>query len=165
LVRKTASLIDHLINGYSLLAMIAAGVLAAITLVSVFWRYALNNPIFGIQDISALTLTVFVSGAIIFAAREGSHLTVDLLPNSGGRATRAAWRIVAAILSAAAALLVGIAAFAAALCGADCGMITANLGISYSPFYLIIALAFFTYSMFEFINIIFLENNTDADSR
>ncbi len=38
--------------------------LVGLTVVSVFWRYLLNDPIFGITDLSRMSLAVIVAGAL-----------------------------------------------------------------------------------------------------
>ena len=54
----------HWIAGlFALAGGLALGVLGAVTGVSVFWRYVLNDPIFGIEDVSTMALTVVVAGA------------------------------------------------------------------------------------------------------
>ena len=46
-------------------AGVALAVLVGFTVVAVFWRYALNDPIFGVEDVSTMALTIVVSAAIV----------------------------------------------------------------------------------------------------
>ncbi len=57
---------------------LALTVLAGLTVVAMFRRYALNDPIFGAEDLSAMTLTI-VAAAVAGAARPGSADGLDRL--------------------------------------------------------------------------------------
>ena len=57
---------------------LALTVLAGLTVVAVFRRYALNDPIFGVEDLSAMTLTIVVA-AVAGAARPVSADGLDRL--------------------------------------------------------------------------------------
>ena len=43
-------------------------ILLGVTVVAVFWRYMLNAPIFGIEDISIVTLTLVAAGSVAYGA-------------------------------------------------------------------------------------------------
>lgn len=43
---------------FAIAGAVGITVLLGVTVVAVFWRYALNAPIFGIEDISIVTLTI-----------------------------------------------------------------------------------------------------------
>jgi TRAP-type C4-dicarboxylate transport system permease small subunit len=95
-----------------------------LTVVSVLWRYVLNSPIHGIEDVSRMSLAVIVAGSIAYGARQGAHVKVDVLEMVGGRAWTRYTDVVVRVLSI---LIVGAAAFALfeeGLCGFECGEFT-----------------------------------------
>jgi len=50
---------------------IALAVPLAVTVAEVFWRYALHDSLLWIEDLSTMSLTVVVAGAIAYGAGEG----------------------------------------------------------------------------------------------
>ena len=54
-------------------------ILLGVTVVAVFWRYMLNAPIFGIEDISIVTLTLVAAGSVAYGARHGAHVAINLI--------------------------------------------------------------------------------------
>lgn len=133
--------------GHFFVVVGALGILAllALTVVGVIWRYALNDPIFGLQDLSALTSSVVVASAVAYGAVSNSHITVNVMPAHFGRRVR---RVTDVIVRAAGAAMLATAAYALikkGSCGLACGNITSNLNILHGPFYYVLAgsLAFF----------------------
>ena len=59
--------------------------LMLITIVAVTWRYGLNDPIFGIEDLSVITLTLVAGAAVAFGARHNAHVSVDVISYFFGR--------------------------------------------------------------------------------
>lgn len=118
----------------------AAGMLGllGITVVAVFWRYALNAPIYGIEDLSVVLLTVAVSGAVAFGARNEAHVSINII---GGVAPRGLTRITDAVMRAGTAFIAGLAAYGLVIkaCGVERGCMTSNLGIEHAPFYYVLA--------------------------
>lgn len=164
MMRKITVLIDRLIDAYTVLGICAVCVLAVVTLISVFWRYVLNDPIFSIEDISTMALTILVASAITYAGREGAHLSVDLLPKTKSP-TINRWHVFGIkLFSLIAALLICFSLFKAGLCGSDCGLITANLGISHAPFYFFFAFSFFIYATFVLKELFLLRSNSENNT-
>ena len=61
----------------SLLILIALG----FTLVSVFWRYILEDPLLWPEDVTGWTLVGLIMLGTSEAYRRGDHITIDLLSN------------------------------------------------------------------------------------
>lgn len=109
--------------------------LVGITVVGVFWRYALNDPIFGITDVAVLTAAASVAFAVVFAAVNQAHITIDLI--NGHLHPRWVTKIDR-VIKLASAITLAVAAWALwkkGRCGAACGDLTDNLGILHQPFY------------------------------
>lgn len=115
--------------------------LMGVTVVSVFWRYALRDPIFGIEDLSAMTLAVVVAAGVAYGAVHGAHICVNILAGFAGRKVT---RFTDVIVRLLAGLACGYAANALAKkgsCGLPCGAITQNLQLQHMPFYYLLSAA------------------------
>ncbi len=119
--------------------------LMLITVVGVFWRYALNDPIFGIGDVSVLTLTVVAACSVAYGATRHAHVSVNVIKMFAGRKVT---RITDAIMRLAAVFITALAAYAlfAKACGFEKACITENLSIEHRSFYYVLAgsMAFYT---------------------
>jgi len=119
--------------------------LVGLTVVAVFWRYILNDPIFGISDISRMSLAVIVAGSLAYGARQGGFVHVDILNAVAGRK----WtRYTDVLVRLAGITIVGVTTWALreeARCGFECGEFTDNLEIMHPPFYWLLAIAMGTY--------------------
>jgi TRAP-type C4-dicarboxylate transport system permease small subunit len=134
-------------DGLALLGGAAVILLVAITFVSVIWRYLLNAPIYGIDDVGKMTLTVVVATSIAYGALRGAHVNVDLLDRFAGRPVT---RWTDAVVRGLGACVVGFAAyglFAKGACGFACGNQTADLAIPHLPFYMLLGLGFALYAL------------------
>ncbi len=121
--------------------------LVVLTVVAVFFRYVLNNPIFGVDDLSQVALSVVVAGSIAYGARAGAHVHVDILGMVGGRKVT---RYTDVFVRAVGALVVGLTAYGLidqGLCGMRCGNFTPNLTIPHFPFYMLLAGSMAVYSV------------------
>ena len=133
-----------------LLAFVASFALVAlvvVTIISVFWRYVLRDPIFGIEDLSTMLLAVVVAGAIAAGGLRGSHINVDLISFI---ASKRFTRFSDALVQFLGAAISGFAAYALLVkgsCGTACGNFTPNLEIIHQPFYYLLALAIGVYSI------------------
>ena len=126
---------------------IALAGLMAITVVAVFWRYALNNPIFGIEDVSTMALTVVVAASIAFCARQGGHVGVNVIKLVAGRRTTRITDFAARILGIFITAISAYALFLKGSCGLPCGAITNNLSIVHTPFYYFLGTTMAFYSV------------------
>lgn len=132
--RKTANL-------FAIAGGIGLFVLMGITVVSVFWRYALRDPIFGIGDLSSMALVVVVAGGVAYGAVHGVHISVDILSSFAGRGVK---RVTDLVVRALSVLICGFAAWALLVkggCGLPCGAVTQNLNIVHTPFYYLLSAA------------------------
>ena len=112
--------------------------LMLIILVAVIWRYGINNPIFGIGDLSALVLSVVAASSVIFGARNNAHISIDIISRFFGpkvvRVTDAIMRLLTIFILALASY-----ALVTKACGFEKGCITENLSIVHRPFYYLLA--------------------------
>lgn len=119
-----------------------------ITLVGVFWRYGLNNPIFGIGDLSVMTLTIVAGCAVAFGATKQAHVSVNVITIFFGRNVT---RFTDVAMRVAAVLITGLAAYAlfTKACGFEKACITENLSLEHRNFYRFLGLGMAFY-MFVF---------------
>lgn len=120
--------------------------LLLIVVVAVTWRYGLNNPIFGIEDLSVVTLVVVAGASVAYGARHGSHVSVNIIGYFFGRNvtryTDALMRLLTVGVSALA-----VYALITRACGIEKACITNNFGIEHRPFYYLLAAAMTIYSL------------------
>lgn len=121
---------------------IAAFISLGITIVvSVFWRYVLNRPIFGSEDVATMCLSAVVASAIAYAGHQNGHITIDLMPRSRYPAIEKTRIAVATLVHAGAAVVLSYALLKSGLCGLRCGAITSTISIPHAPFYFFLAAA------------------------
>lgn len=129
------------------LGALALAALVVITLVSVFWRYVLRDPIFGIEDISTMALTVFVAGAVAYGAIRGAHVTVGIIAKVANRRVTRITDLIARILGIGITGYACLGLFDKGSCGMPCGAITANMNIVHTPFYYLLGVSFGFYCL------------------
>ena len=115
-------------------------VLLGVTVVAVFWRYMLNAPIFGIEDISIVTLTIVAAGSVAYGARHGAHVAINIISGLFGRRVLRVTDAVMRCLVAAICLLSAYALVVKA-CGIEKACITSNLSVEHQPFFYVLAAA------------------------
>lgn len=138
--------IDRISRVLAVVGGVTTVALVVLTVVAVFFRYVLNNPIFGIDDLSQVALSVVVAGSIAYGARAGAHVHVDILGMVGGRKVT---RYTDVFVRAVGAVIVGLTAYGLVdqgLCGMRCGNFTPNLTIPHLPFYMLLAAAMAIYA-------------------
>ena len=121
--------------------------LVGLTVVSVVWRYILNDPLFGITDISRMSLAVIVMGALAYGGRRGGFVHVDILAAVGGRRVT---RFTDVAVRLAGIVILTLATYGLreeARCGFECGEFTDNLEIVHTPFYWMLTIAMATYAL------------------
>lgn len=103
------SVIDRVVRAIALfcggLILIA---LMGVTLADVVYRYVLNAPIFGSQDISILLLVLVVAFCIAYGGRTGAHVAVEVFGKLGGAVFE---RISALFVRAAGAAVMALASY------------------------------------------------------
>ncbi|MCR9135220.1 MAG: TRAP transporter small permease subunit [Alphaproteobacteria bacterium] len=133
-VSATDKFIGLAAGGFAFVGGAGIVVLMLITLVGVFWRYALNNPIFGIGDLSVMTLTIVAACAVAFGATKQAHVSVNIITIFFGRNVT---RFTDAAMRLAAIFITGLAAYAlfSKACGFEKACITENLSLEHRNFY------------------------------
>lgn len=120
--------------------------LMGIILIAVFWRYVLNDPLFGIDDISVVVLAVVAACAVAFGARNNAHVSVNIINKFFGRSvtryTDAIMRLLALGVTAVAAYALSVQA-----CGFDKACITENLSIEHTLFYYVLSASLGFYAL------------------
>ncbi len=126
-------------NSFSVIGGVAVFALMIITGVAVFARYIINNPIFGIEDIAVMLLTVIASASIAYGAWTRSHVSVELIEFMAGNRMLRICGFVARLLGAATVSYIAYALATVGSCGFPCGAVTGNLAIVHGPFYYFLA--------------------------
>ena len=104
-MKSSLLIIDRLVHG---MAVYCGGLtvlgLLGLTVADVFWRYALNAPIFGGQDVSRLVLLLCVAFSIAYGGRTGAHVSVEVFTKLIGpwfeRLTAVLVKLVGAVVMA-----------------------------------------------------------------
>lgn len=126
----------------------AAGIvgLMAVTAVAVFWRYVLNNPIYGIEDLSIITLTLVAGGAVAYGGRRGAHVSVDIISMAAGPRLL---RLTDAVMRVLALAILGLATWALfdKACGIEKACVTSNFSVEHRPFYCFLGICIGVYAL------------------
>lgn len=118
---------------------VAVFVLMLITDAAVVARYFMNDPIFGIEDMSILILTVIVSASVAYSAWTNSHVSVELIELIGENRITRICELAARLVGAGAVCYIAYALTTVGSCGFPCGAATGNLAIEHVPFYFFLA--------------------------
>ena len=131
---------------FAIAGSIGITVLLGITVVAVFWRYMLNAPIFGIEDISIVALTIVAAGAVAYGGRNDAHVSINLITYFFGRNVT---RVTDLIMRGATAAICFLATYALVVksCGIEKACITSNLSIEHRPFFYVLAVAMGFYGL------------------
>ncbi len=139
-------LVGWLAGLMALIGGLGIAALVVITLVAVLWRYGFNNPIFGISDLSVVTLTVVAGSAVAYGARHGAHVSVNVI---GYVADRRLLRWSDAAMRMATVGIAGLATWSlfTKACGIEKACITNNFSIEHRLFYWFLGLALGLYTL------------------
>jgi TRAP-type C4-dicarboxylate transport system permease small subunit len=140
-----SKLLTRLSNVIALIGAIGIFALMIITLVAVFWRYIVNDPIYGISDLSVLTLSVVAATSVCFGARHNAHVSVNVMSYFFGRKVTRVTDVFMRIL-ALGTLLVAAYALIHKACGFEKACITDNLSIEHRPFFYVLAVCMLLYA-------------------
>ena len=121
--------------------------LVGITGVAVVFRYIINDPIFGIYDISEMVLLTTVACSFAYGGREGAHVAVDILNLVGGRRVTRWTDVLVRLLGIGITTVTVYALLVQGNCGLRCGHFTPNLAIPFKPFYIILAFGLGAYGL------------------
>ena len=139
---------------FSILGAISVLVLMSVTVVAVFWRYILNSPIFGIEDVSTMTLTVVAATAVAYAAHQNAHVSVNIITILSGRSVTRFTDATSRILCISMLALATYALFSKGSCGLECGQTTNNITIVHTPFYYMLGLSMASYTLLMLLHLI-----------
>ena len=120
--------------------------LMGITVVAVFWRYVLNDPIFGIEDMSIITLTVVAGASVAYGGRHGAHVAVDVISFRASSGTTRVTDVLMRILSLG---ILGLATWSLfdKACGMEKACITGNFSIEHRPYYYFLGICLGVYAL------------------
>ena len=136
-----------LTTAFSITGGTALLLLLGITVAEVVARHVIGISLLGAEDLVTMSLTVLVAAAVVCAAQEGGHVSVNLIGRfDAGRAGRAA-DAIARLLGAGATAVAALALFAKGSCGLECGEVTGSLAIVHTPFYYALGTSMATYSL------------------
>lgn len=128
--------------------------LMAITVVGVFARYVMHDPIFGIGDLSMMTLTVVVAASVAYGAHNQAHVSVNVITWFASRTVTRVTDLVARLLGVAILIFASYGLFTKGSCGLPCGQITNNLSIVHTPFYYVLGLATASYAALLLVHLL-----------
>jgi len=138
-------LLSRLSMGVAFIGALGIVALMAITIVAVFWRYIVNDPIYGISDYSVLTLSIVAGTAVCYGARHNSHVSVNVITYFFGRKLTRVTDIVMRVLTLGTLLVAGYALIDKA-CGFEKACMTDNLSIEHRPFFYVLAVCMLLYA-------------------
>ena len=135
-------------------------VLAGMTTLSIFnvliMRKALNNPIYGAEDVMVLALVVVVALAIPFGARAGAHIEIELFETVFSkrfdRFSLIAMKIIGIITMSVMSWRLWLAGGEAAMFGES----SQNLLIPFGPFYKVLAVSTAFYAFIMLVELLIL---------
>ena len=156
--------LGYLTGLFAIIGALGTVMLMGIILTAVFWRYFLNDPIFGIDDLSVLALAVVAAASVIYGARNNAHVSVNVINMFFGRKVT---RVTDLIMRALSLFILALAAFALfnKACGFEKACITENLSIEHRPFFYVLGAAMILYFVHIFIQFIIgiIHFNDDED--
>lgn len=132
--------LGYLARMLAIVGSVSTAALVLVTIIAVVWRYVLKNPIFGIEDLSVLLLTLIAAGAVAYGAVTGAHVSVNVIKHVFGRSVTRWTDALMRLLAAAICAMASFALFDRA-CGIEKACITENLSVEHQPFYYILSLA------------------------
>ena len=138
--------IDRIAGLFAVAGGLALFMLMAVTVVSVFWRYALRDPISGIEDLSVTSLAVVVAAGVGYGAVHGAHISVNVISSFFGRKATRITDAISRLAGLAICLYATWGLIKKGGCGLPCGAITQNLSILHTPFYYALAAAMGLYA-------------------
>ena len=154
---------ENIAGLFAIIGGLALITLMTVTIISVFWRYVLRDPIFGIEDLSVTSLAVVVATGVGYGAVYGAHVSVDVITNFFGRKVTRYTDVVSRV---AGVLICSYATWGLidkGSCGLPCGAITQNLNILHTPFYYALAVAMGLYVAVLLYQLIFGLANWSGD--
>lgn len=151
---RALGFVDRAVRLLAVIGCVTLALLVTLTGVGVFFRYVLNSPINGLDDILSLLLTVTVAASLAYGGRVGAHVAVDVLGMAGGRRITRWSDILVRILGIIILAFAVYALIRNGICGITCGYLSSSLAIPYAPFYYFLALGLGAYGVVLIIELV-----------
>ena len=139
--------------------------LVGLTVAEVVARHLFQAPLPGVEDVASMGLTVLVAAAVVCAAQNQAHVSVDLIGRVVGGVFARVTDVLARLVGAIAAALAAFALFAKGGCGTECGEVTGTIAIVHTPFYYALGVSMATCSLLLAYQLIRRTAAPDADER
>lgn len=151
---RALTTVDRAVGWLARIGSVTMVALVVLTGIGVFFRYIVNDPINGLDDILGLTLSVTVACSLAYGGRVGAHVAVDILGMVGGRKLTRWTDLLVRVLGI---FIVGVAVYALiknGLCGLLCGFLTRSLAVPHEPFYYFLAFGLSAYGVVLFFELL-----------
>ena len=109
--------------------------LVGMTVAEVVARHLFRAPLPGVEDIASMGLAVLVAAAVVCAAQNQTHVSVDLIGRMVGGVFTRITDVLARLVGAIAAAVAAFALFAKGGCGTKCGEVTGTIAVVHTPFF------------------------------
>ncbi|MDE0246692.1 MAG: TRAP transporter small permease subunit [Gammaproteobacteria bacterium] len=139
--------------------------LVGLTVAEVAARHLFQAPLPGVEDVASMGLTVLVAAAVVCAAQNETHVSVDLIGRVVGGVFTRVTDVLAGLVGAIAAALAAFSLFARGGCGTECGEVTGTIAIVHTPFYYALGVSMATCSLLLTYQSIRRTTAPDADER
>lgn len=146
--------LSRLARLFAAIGGVAIVCLMGINIVAIFSRYILNDPIFGIEDLLAVNLTVFVAAAIAYGGLNQANISINVIKFFTKGAKLRFTDFVAQVLELLVVGCVTYSLLSVGSCGFACGAVTSNLAIVHTPFYYLLAVAMGFYWLVILVNML-----------
>ena len=131
--------VDRVVKVIAYFGTFTMASLVVITGIALVFRYIINDPNFGIYDVSEMVLLTTVACSFAYGGREGAHVAVDILGMIGGRKVTRWTDIIVRLLGIGIIAVTVYGLLVQGSCGMPCGHFTPNLAIPFMPFYIILS--------------------------
>ncbi len=130
---------------FAIIGAIGIIALMLITLATVIWRYIIKDPIFGISDLSVVTLSIVAAASVGYGARHEAHVSVNIITFFFGRNITRYTDVLMRFLTF---MMLMVAAYALLdkACGFEGACVTDNLSIEHRPFFYILSVCMLFYA-------------------
>lgn len=128
----------RLTHAFAIAGGVALFLLLGVTVAEVVSRHLIGVSLLGAEDLTTMGLTVLVAAAVVCAARDGGHVSVDLIRRFASRRVTKRLDVLVRLLGTG---VLAVAAFALVRkggCGLECGDITGSIAIPHTPFYYVL---------------------------
>lgn len=146
--------LDRAASVLAALGAVTVVFLTGVIIVQVFWRYILDSPIFGLEDVVRMALVLVVAGSIAYGARQGAHVHVDVLKSVAGEKVTRYTDVLVKLGGAGIVAVLAFALWEEGRCGFRCGDFTDNLTIIHTPFYNTLAVGMAVYALILIVELI-----------